>query len=557
MPFRDDEIDADVLNEKLISRRHRIFRNLANVKLTNVEENKRNAIRDRNLRRIESELKELDLEWQLVSSKSRANTAARQLERIEQCIVQYDTLGQQIDRVKTELRMFQSQLKRLQLEKDWLLKKTVSDNEYARNIRQAAETVQRLENRVYDMNVRIGHGFARNRQLRAIAELVLRERMAFAHLFAGFVEQLARGKKELIDLVDQVVLALDGGTDLCKRIILVKKKADDDRQFHQNELTELMQSIYVNEQKYDFFAQKGRHNAIRALAANECRRRALFKMTQHENVDKYRSVLRATEKLTGEADYVDVINSFKKYEHDFMSYYLYLNVLNLHMENVLMRAGRSPVMDFVAKGKGKKVRRKSLSAAEQDDDDATALSHWQEQSAEASRSSAAKEDQLNELQVQINDHFDSIKQWFKVLGCEKNPKFATMRDEDVHLENYQMFLAAVEMRLKEVLSIVYYTERLEVGQDDTYVVRDVEVTKAHPYTRDALQHLIPQCAECVATENVHVGRERAVPLDNQQLLDAVKKVRPQEMQHRLHHINKCPIPRCHMLYVKHMQNSSS
>lgn len=530
----DDEIDPDELNEKLISKKHRDYRCLANAKLSNVQDEKQNLIRDKKLSHVENELRDLELSLHLVTAKPRLVADAQQLAVIQQQLEHYEHLNRQINNVETQLAMFTSQLKRLQCEKDRLSANTVSDNEYARNIKQAAENVRRLENRVYGMNGRVSALLERNRQLRAIAKHVIRERMTFGRLFAQLIDRLGERKKQLVDMVDQVVYALDGGADLCKRIVMVEKKATEDLHFHRVEMTELMQSVYVNDQKYAFFAGKGRHNALRDLNANECRRRELFRRTQRENIEKFRRVLHATGEITNEADYVDTMNSFKKYERDFFAYYSYLNELNVHMANV------TTVSRHPSKGESQEKSTNEL------------LQQSQRRLDAERRRSAEKEETLNEMQVQINGYFDRIKQVFDALNCYKKPQFARMQAATVQLGNYQSFLMAIETCLKEVLSGVYYAERLH--HPDTYIVRDVEVNQTEPYERNALEHLIPQCAECVATESIQIGRKLAMPVDSGQLLRSIKKSRPQEIQHRLHHINACHIPRCHMLYVKHSQN---
>lgn len=537
----DDEINQDEANEKLISRQHRIFRNLANSKLTNTQEDLRNRNRDKKLSYLENELKELQLGWKVAKNKVHVSAEAQNFQTIRRHIKCYESLNSQTMRVQTELKMFESQLSRLRCEKGRLCRKTVSDNEHARNIKQAAENVRRLDNRVYAMNVRVGALLQWNRQLRAIAKQVIRERMAFGYLYKKLVDRLSTKKKQLVDMVDQAVFALDGGTDLCKRIMIVKTKSAEDLHFHVNEMKDLMLRINVNEQKYTFFANKGRHNELRELDANECKRRTIFKQAHQQNIERFKRVLDATMEITNECDYVDVINAFGKYEHDFFSYYTYLNELNLHIENMVGGSDVSAKMFHDTD---------ALKDGGPQDEEQT-LNFWRTQLNAESERTAEKEEELNELQLIVNGHFDRIKHLFLTLDCARNPMFSEMEQIEVGIENYPTFLAIIEMRLKDVLSQVYYAERLNDGTEPLQlIVRDVGVTEVTPFDRHAWTHLIHQCAECVAAENIQIGRERALPVDNEQLLQMIKDLKPNEVQHRMHHINECSIPRCHMLFVK-------
>lgn len=543
----NNDIDVDAINEKLISKSHKIYRTLAAAKLTNIQEELRSQIQAKNLKRIENELNELNLNIGVATNKFYVNTEKQNVDQIECQIKCYDRLDTKLTSVKTELTMFHSQLDRLHAEKELLDKKTISDNEYKRNINQAQENVRRLENRLYTIKLCEGNHLQWNRHLRTIAKQIIHERMLFNYLYKKIVDRLCVKKKLLVNLVDQAVLALDGCTDLCKRIIMLKNKADEDLHLHVNEMKNLMLTINVNERKYKFFENKGNYIEIRELNAVECKRRELFKKRHTQNIERFHRILDETKQITNETECEFVIKKFNKYENDFFSYYTYLNELNFHIENMIGESADA----------ARNLSKKIVANTQLDGDTRSYnLQHWQERFKTENDITGRKRASLTKLQSDLDANFERMKELFVVLGCPKNPQNEEINNENITVHNYVTFLSIIEVRLKEVLSHVYYLERQkDRRQSDAFVVRDVEVNEARPIERGVLNNLIHQCAECIAAESTQVGRHAVQPVEEDNLMQMIKDIRPHEIQHRMHNINKCGIPRSHMLYVKHLQNS--
>lgn len=527
----EDDVDPDAAKEKLISKQHRAYRAAAVAKVSTVQENLKDVNRAKFLGHVERELKDMELGLCVARNRVYQDDDARLIQTVQRQIKRYESLNRRIDDARIELESLKLQLKRLCGEQSQMCKATVSDVEHTRNLEQAAENVRRLENKLYTMNVRYGAASTVNRRLRELAKEVLRERMTFGYRFQQMIDQLGTRKKILIDTFEHAVLALDGGAQLCKQIMAEKGKAAEDLQRHVNDMMELMEDVQINDQKYEFFASKGRLNIVRELNVNEQKRREMFREAHSKKIEQFRSVVIAVSKATNEYDYIDAIKNFNKSESQFLSYFEYLNDLNLHMEQMIQGEWKKPTSH----------------AGEMRDDQLQCLK------ADQQRKKQEEEHNLEALETTVKGFFERIQRMFIVLGCEKR---ATSSIVDVNIGNYNSCLASIESRLKEIISQVYYAERLKGDQrPDEYIVRDVKVTDAKPYDRHTLTHLVNQCAECLTNESIVDGVERVPPLNNAQLLQTIKDTRPDLIHHRMHHIAACPDPRCQALLVKHLQNS--
>lgn len=447
--------------------------------------------------------------------------------------------------VQSEIDAIQSQLKRLKTEKEVLSKKAISDNEYIQNIKQAEKNVERLSNRLHSQRLREGSMRRWNKQLRDMAKHVIHERMLFNYLYTKIVVRLSRRKKILIDLVDEAVLALDDGTDLCKRITNLKNKSRKDFNDNVNEMLVLMLNMNVNERKFNFYENKERQIQIRELSPREQKRRVTFKCDHSKDTERYKQLLNDTQQITEQRNNSRVVEKFKGYEQEYFSYYTYLNELNLHIENMIGASAFLPKTEPVV-------------AVKMDETvGVNRLKYWQERLSNDSEIGARIQEELDNAQTALKNNFNQIKQLFTMLKCDGIPQNAEIANIDVSVQNYELFLTTIEMQLKEILGQVYCAERRE-NQDVTegVIVRDVEVTPPQPFDYGVLNNLVHDCAECEASQNLPNNKNIIPPLDISDLGGLVeKKINSPEMQYRMHNIEKCNIPRSRILYTKYLQNN--
>lgn len=540
--------ESDFENEKAISTLHKNYRKLANARLATTIEEIRNKNLEKNLEHVEVELKELTLNLEVASNAVYKNESKDNMRKIELAIKCMEECDLKLAAVQLEVDAVRSQLHRLRSEKAVLGKRAVSDNAYLQNVNQAGKNVERFSNRLHTLRLKEGSLRRWNKQLREMAKIVINERMLFNYWYGNIVDRLSRRKKLLIDMADEAILALDLGTDLCKRITNLKNKSAKDLHDHVNEMSTLILNINVNEQEYKFFENKGKPIEIRPLSERERKRRDAFKLAHGTNIERYQQLLEATQNKTGETNTIDVVDKFKSYECKHFSYYTYLNELNLHIENMIGASASLPKKEQVSR---------TLKKGEPQPAD-NSLAHWQERLNGTSVAGTAKEQELNDAQTKLNNYFNQIKQLFLCLKCNNDPRCDDIKDDDVTPQNYSVFLCMIEMQLKEVLSQVYYAERREMDGSPLapVSVRDVDVERPQPFNYSMLSSLMYDCAECEASQNVADSKVHVPPIAAENLCGLVKtKINSPEMQYRMHNIDKCNIPRSRILYTKHMQNN--
>lgn len=527
------ELTADQINEREISSHQKTYRKFANSKIISAKEEIQTKNIQKNLEHIENELEELNTNLTGTKSSVYCTNLKNSLEKIAQSVWCIENLKLKLSSTNYEVQKILLQIGRLAQEAVHLNKQTIPDNLFESNTKQATRNAERLENRLNDVLKKENSLVMINASLRIAAKQVLEERMLFNYLYKRMVNRLSRDKILLADMVDQAVLAYNTGSDLCKRIKMVKKKAAEDEHFHVNEMLDLMLRINVDDKKETYFTNKGNNIIINELDPGECMRRNVLKSKKRDTSILYESILDRVKNFTGEENTLDAIENFKNNRRLYFSHFTYLNELNLHMDRIMGAFHQSSNAENVEENTTQHNYLDFL------------MSKFKMEANNASKGQGY----IDTLHNQLDVYFNQIKELSRHFVQTSDSNTLDDINGDVKIHNYEEYLSTIESKIKKAIGYVFFNER-QKRKDPNYLIQNTEVTKvAKSQLSDP--NLMHECPECAVTEHVNQNmKNKCLPLEKADIITAInqKKEAP-EMLYRMHNLSKCTLPRCRALYI--------
>lgn len=521
----------DRFNEIELSRTQKNYRDLANTQIiSNKDEIKRRGLQ-RNLDFARHELDDLNTDIKVALNKNHVSRHESHMQQLEKHVNKQEEIDEKTRMLQLEIRHLETQIKRVDQEKTALSKQSYSDTEYTMRIRKARKLVELLENRLDISKRREGTLAQTNTKLQTMIDELTFDRSVFNTLWIATVNRLYQDKKMLVDMIDQAVLAFNNGTEMCRRIDFILKRAANEKRSNVNEMTDLIRRLHLDERKQMFFQNKGQMIKIQDLDAKERKRRDLVMSELREKKDLYQNRLGDVKRICEEANINAVIEKFKKHKREFFSHFTYLNEINYYVN----------AMNDLLNQTDTKVRTASTTTETEQQKNKN-LDILKNQLNDEKYSNQQLKNKLDEFNEEIGAYFEQVGSIYESLKCDGDEQLI-LDEKPVGPLNFDKYLSVIEARLKKIISFVYTVEREDEEKSvEDYVVRDVEIARKMSDITESVDSIEHQCPECAEAEDFN-AQDIEKPMESKEIREKVKeKALMPEMQYRMHSISKCQLP---------------
>ncbi|XP_058465320.1 uncharacterized protein LOC131438932 [Malaya genurostris] len=537
----EERLKVDKTLEKEITRLQRQYLNTSNAPTASKDVHIMQCL-EKKLKYLKHEQKELKTNLRVAYGPCHVRRYDQQVQYLESQVRVQNDLDLQMNEIRTQIRHLESQMKRLEKEQKDLQKVSQSDYFYHNRVTKAKQKLETLENRVYNNNKIEATVVAKNRKLKKIIKGMLVARKLFHQQWRQMIDQLAYDKKFLIDMVERTILAFNQGEDLCHKIDSLKSHAAREEKAQRQEMLELKRKLQNDSRNHEFLRVKGFHRDMCELDPREVRRRNKMKSDYSRMLEIYGKIIERTQRLCGADNIEQLIEKYQKQEDTFFAHFNYLNELTFQYEQL-----NSILTELNGKLDGLKEQKLRKEAQQE-----KGMRDLHEQLLKECEKTQKMEKSLKGDEDQLSTHLQEIDDILGIIGFDRNDIMKLLGDHrKVTKQNVKLFLAALEVRLNDILARVY-----------THPTTRDEPTLKRPIVRDRqdivqVEHVVTtqQCAECAEGQDVNKYDEAIVlPKDQIDFKEGVRrKVVAPEMQYRLHNLSKCKLPRSRILVNKRYQ----
>lgn len=525
--------------ENELSRVQKIYRDFANAKsLTFKDKNERDRI-NKKIQLTSTELDTLNIRLSVAQNKVHQKHSDDCMNKLAANIIDMERLTNAILSGQSDVNHLKSQIGRVEAEQRKLDRHAIADNQYADKLLHTRKTVDMLERQLNTSRQKENKIKINNSQLQKMASELTNDRYQFNRLWKSIIHRLNFDKKMLIDMVDQVVMAFDNGTEICKRIDFIRKKATFDKRTQIDEMTELVRFTESDERAQHFFQNKANKICSKELDQKETTRRNNFKNYHKEIMETYKKTIGDINRFSAESKLDAIIAKFKKHKREYFSYCMYLNNINHNITHL---------------GQTIDKLQNDIQSAE------SSIEHHRyqnRQDIEVPKSillekcsvNRRKDEQFNEAQLELQKYFHKIDLIFTTLKCNDTSLVKEFENETANSRNFDVYLAAIDNRLKQIISFVYYHERKTKIYSNELTIKDVEVLNCR-INDEPIPSIVHQCAECAEAEDTG-NPDIELPLATDALRKKIiKKLMEPEIQFRMHSIDQCQKPVSRALLAK-------
>ncbi|KAL1385369.1 hypothetical protein pipiens_012936 [Culex pipiens pipiens] len=537
----EERLKVDRVFERDITRLQRQYLNLASTAPASKDVQIMRCL-EKKLKYLEREKRELGVRVQVAYAPCHVRRYEGQIGEVERNVRMQEELELRIGGIRTEIRHLESQMKRLERERKELQKVSQSDYFYYNRVAKAKKRLATLENRLYHAKKREAVNIARNRKLRKVIKDMLVDRKQFHQHWRRMIDQLGYDKKFLIDMIERTILAFNQGEELCHKIDALKSHRAREEKAQRQEMLELQRRINTDQKNHEFLRVKGFHREMYDLDVREVRRRNLMKAEYTRKLELYQRIIEKTKSFCKVEEVSQLIEKYQKQEDTFFAHFNYLNELNFQYEQ--LNCTLVELYKNVDDLKERKLRKEAQ--------DEKSFKELHETLLEESTKSKQLENSLKDDELLVVSQLEQIDEILNIVGYDRTELMRLLGEHrKITKQNVMRFLAALEVRLNEVLAMVYTSP---ATLDNSTLKKPIARA---PEEEIRIEEIVTtqQCAECAEGQDVNRYDEAIVLPNDPGLIKegVVAKVRAPEMQYRLHNLSKCKLPRSRMLVNKRYQ----
>nr|XP_029721840.1 outer dynein arm protein 1-like [Aedes albopictus] len=537
----EERLKVDRTFEKEITRLQRQYLNIANSTAASKDVAIMRCL-EKKLKYLQREKKELKTKLKVAYAPCHVRRYDRQVQLVEAHVRVQDDLDSKMNGIRTEIRHLESQMKRLDKERKELQKVSQSDYYFYNRVSKAKKRLATLEDRLYHMKKREATNISKNHKLKSVIKDMLVDRKLFHQHWRRMIDQLGYDKKFLIDMIERTILAFNQGEELCHKIDAVKSHAAREEKSQRQEMMELQRRINNDQKNHEFLRVKGFHRDMCDLDPREVRRRNMMKEDYGKKLELYQKIIEKTKLFCGVDEISQMIEKYQKQEDTFFAHFNYLNELNHQYEqlNCILMDLYTNVDDL----KEQKLRKE----VSQD----RAFKELHEKLLKESEKSQKLQSTVKSNDSEILTQFEEIDEILLAVGYDRaDVKNLLGEHRKVTKQNVKRFLAALEVKLNELLAVVY----THLQPEDEPALRRPVARPSQEIIRMEEVVTTQQCAECAEGQDVNKYDEAIVlPKEKSEIREGMKaKVKAPDMQYRLHNLSKCKLPRSRILVNKRYQ----
>ncbi|XP_050084861.1 uncharacterized protein LOC126570851 [Anopheles aquasalis] len=441
--------------------------------------------------------------------------------------------NRKITATKIDIQELESQIKRAQQELQTVTKAIPSDFLFAKQLDRSSRQVAALESRLHHVRTQENQVHCDNRKLREELEGMLEERKRYNRQWEQYVQQLARNRKFLIDMIERATLAFNQSEELCHRIESLKAQEARETRQQVNEMIEVDRQIVGTRHTNAFLRTKGATRPVANLDPAIVSKRDRFKRACLDRTTRYRTIVDGTREALQLQSMHDVLALIERQQDKYMALFKYANETDAQLEAATERARE---LAEVADGAREAQRRKQLTNEQKE-------KQTEEQLHRARKETEQLEADVTYQEAALELKLETVEQALELLGFDR-PAIVVLMGGTTRTDRQKLTkdaltkaLAVIERKVMELV------KRRRPGLTPTTEDPEPEATPAQ------------QCAECAEGQDVNQHDEHIVqPTEDERMMENVRKrMAAPEMQYRLHTLSQCKLPRSRMLVNKRYQ----
>ncbi|KAK4878366.1 hypothetical protein RN001_010872 [Aquatica leii] len=429
--------------------------------------------------------------------------------------------------------------------------KVPSNVKWQQRVQRAEKTLEGLENKLDTVVKQYGVIAADTRDLREEIDHMLTERIRFNTLWYSYVMNLSAGKKILMDVVEQAVLAYNSRDEYIVRLSALRSLATNDLIRNSQEMNLLQQTLDNNRQVEEFVGLKQQYRNMKDLFEMKHQKRINQEFEIVKKIGHYKQVLEKIQDFVGvkcESSTTEFVDRFVSAETINMSYFNYINELHNELEhaNQELVQRRTDIKNQEAVNENRAEHQK------------TNLNLLKTELNSKTKEIDADKKSLDGVDKVLKQIYSGLDKIFKLCKCNNGP-FIKLLGENSSVNQYNVLLhiKVIEESVDNYLANVYYNEKVgSKGKSAKPVVPiiDEELT---PIEKCPVELFCPTnpCPLCVDREMVSDVIDKLQSVETRDTVKTNLDIRlelPNALD-RLHNVSACNLPKSRQIIQKRYQ----
>ncbi|XP_031331881.1 uncharacterized protein LOC116162406 [Photinus pyralis] len=425
--------------------------------------------------------------------------------------------------------------------------KVTTDAEHMKRVLEGQKTLATLENKLDTFVKQTCAINDENHRLRDEIDHYLFERNTFNKAWYGNIATLAKGKKIMMDLIEQATISYDRRDETVAVLHALREKCHMDLVVQTEEMASL-QRIKDHESKLaKFMDVKGQKRCMRDLLdRKETRRDERHNALQNQLV-RNEEILNRVWKMSGTARINDFVAAYT--QREFENYTTFNLIAALHFECETLNDSIIRLKDDITTQANINSARAQMQLSN--------LKKYKETLQNLNKEFNNELNSNKRIEKILERLFDGILKLFTLCKCDLTP-FATLLGENAGVNRYNvsLFLQILDGQVNDLLLKSFFKQKTQPkvkGKAPVTTVRE----DVRPHRVNPIQKVVPTnpCPLCVEKEQVsdvidllqfvHSRGEAEVKLANRLKL-------PDGLD-RLHNVSACNLPQSRAIIQRRYQ----
>lgn len=235
---------------------------------------------------------------------------------------------------KSNVKEIDYQIKKVQDEICVYQKMNLTDKKLEERLRHARHVVNKLENQLNVAVKKFNTVLSENDLIRQDISHLIKERARFNTLWNKMVLNLARGKKFMLDLVEQATLAYDQRDEWCGKLEALKERGRADLLNQTQQMRELQRTLDHDQKLHEYLGVKGQRRIMADYYAHEDEKRQKRREQMDEHLRNYQRIFHQIKEFAREENIERLASQFIKQEEENFALFKYVNELNFELETL-------------------------------------------------------------------------------------------------------------------------------------------------------------------------------------------------------------------------------
>ncbi|XP_044739405.1 coiled-coil domain-containing protein 63-like [Chrysoperla carnea] len=435
--------------------------------------------------------------------------------------------------------------------------KTVPDRQLEERIQLSMRTVEKLENQLDVAIKKFNSVLADNDKIREEIDHLIKERAHFNSLWNKMVINLTKGKKFMMDLVEQATMSYDQRDEWCGKLEALKERGKADLLQHTQEMRELQRNLDHDNKLKEYLSIKGQKRVMQDLNVHEEEKRQARRDEMEKHLHEYQRIFDEIKAFAQEDNIERLASQFIKQEEENFALFKYVNELNFELETL-----NDSVDDY-----RKKIEVQREINEQRANQQKIRMLQLAEELEEAKNHVEESEKKLEDFQEKLKRTLEEIQKIFQMVKADNSPILELLGDNaSVNIFNVRLYLEILEKRTNELIQVSYYKDKMMKDESGTPTRR--RHSRRHSAGFIKLIHepcghkckvtnidkivLNQPCPLCVEREIVSdVIEELQVPDNRQEIQERLRiRLGLPDAEDRLHNVSACKLPASRVLLQK-------